>query len=784
MEDLELLLSKHPHFPFIAKILSEGMEYHYREGAELSESERLTELAGQIQRGNHKSVSQDADKVKGLLSKDVTHGFTIPLPIDCAPQIKGAMVQPLGVVKQLSVNAEGERVEKFRLTQDLSFSLDDKDCSVNGRVDLLRYPEMVYGWCLPRLLHLILALRTEHPNTAIFICKYDYSDAYRRVAHSPAATAQTIAIMDNIAYVSLRLTFGGSPNPPTWCAISEIVTDLANELIWCTDWDPDTTFSTMMSTTNPPKRMSPSIPFARARPMAVRLPSVTLGRADVFVDDIIHVFPDIPGALARYPHVVPLAMDLTSRVHSGTTEPIPRRPILSPEKLSAEGTPAELQQVLGWTVDTRRLTVGLPKTKFDMWTDDLKRIQHARRSSTELLATIEGRLEHTASVLPMARHFLTRLRAQKMSALASNTPYIKLSDEVIKDLRLWEQLLAKARQGISINLLTTRRPDIIGWSDACPFGMGGYNTAGRAWRLLIQPDSPIFGESRVNNILEYIAMTVNALASARDAHTTIAPCVLALGDNTSAIGWLYRSSRLHKPHHHVHLKVARHLAYELINSNCCLYSQHIAGSHNVVADLLSYDGGGRDKHHPIAYDSPNDAILTSRFHSSYATQITQNFMISPLPPDIELWLQHIMQTLESFVTDARSKRSSQPIGLGDAGAGTAESLDAPTTPHWSECHPQPDILSEKRLSSDSDTQPGTQMGTPSLVATVRARYYQGLSDKPSASWQRRIGSVAGRAPSTTRVHPKPSFPISSTYSNRFPNGILRRRNNAPSPPNF
>ena len=272
---------------------------------------------------------------------------------------------------------------------------------------------MVYGWCMPRLLHLISALRDEHPDTAIFICKYDYSDAYRRIAHSPKATAQTIAIMENIAYVSLRLTFGGSPNPPTWCAISEIVTDLANELIWCAEWEPDVTHSTMMPNTITPKRLSPSVPFVRARPMAVRLPSVALGRADVFVDDVIHVFPDTPGALDRYPHVVPLAMELTSRVHSGTTEPMPRRPILSPEKLAAEGAPAEIQQVLGWTVDTRRMTVGLPKAKFVTWTNDLKRVQKARRSSIELMATIEGRLEHTASVLPMARHFLTRLRAQK-----------------------------------------------------------------------------------------------------------------------------------------------------------------------------------------------------------------------------------------------------------------------------------------------------------------------------------------------------------------------------------
>ena len=72
-------------------------------------------------------------------------------------------------------------------------------------------------------------------------------------------------------------------------------------------------------------------------------------------------------------------------------------------------------------------------------------------------------------------------------------------------------------------------------------------------------------------------MTVNAIVSCRDVRNTphAAPCVLALCDNTSVIGWLYRSSRLTKPLHHIHLQVAWHLAHEIINHNCCLYSQHI-----------------------------------------------------------------------------------------------------------------------------------------------------------------------------------------------------------------
>jgi hypothetical protein len=70
------------------------------------------------------------------------------------------------------------------------------------------YAEMVYGWCLPRILHYVVALRTKHPTSAIFVAKYDYSDAYRRVAHSAQAAVQTIAVLPPLAYMS--------PAPDVW----------------------------------------------------------------------------------------------------------------------------------------------------------------------------------------------------------------------------------------------------------------------------------------------------------------------------------------------------------------------------------------------------------------------------------------------------------------------------------------------------------------------------------------------------------------------------------------
>ena len=75
-------------------------------------------------------------------------------------------------------------------------------------------------------MHYVVALRQPFQGRIILmISKCDYSNAYRLIAHSASAAVQTITIHGLLAYLLLRLTFSGSPNPPTWCVLSEIVKD-------------------------------------------------------------------------------------------------------------------------------------------------------------------------------------------------------------------------------------------------------------------------------------------------------------------------------------------------------------------------------------------------------------------------------------------------------------------------------------------------------------------------------------------------------------------------------
>ena len=102
---------------------------------------------------------------------------------------------------------------------------------MNNRIGMSRYPEMVYGWCLIRVIHFVVCLLEKFPRVPIHTAKFDYSDAYRRVSHAGKTAASTILVVASVAYVMLRLSFGGSSNPPTFCEFSEMLTDVANDLL-------------------------------------------------------------------------------------------------------------------------------------------------------------------------------------------------------------------------------------------------------------------------------------------------------------------------------------------------------------------------------------------------------------------------------------------------------------------------------------------------------------------------------------------------------------------------
>ena len=754
VSDLKRFLGQHPCFSNLSRMFTHGFEYHLTR--ELSEEERVAEMSAQLARGNHKSATESEADVQLLLEGDVHHGFVMPVWESALLQVKGCLLQPGGMVRQLSLKADGTRKVKNRFTHDLSYSINSEDASINARIDMSRYPDMVYGWCLHRILHYLAALRSKYPSEKIYLSKFDYSDAYKRISQSPKATASTVVRFGKIAYFCWRMVFGGSPNPAGFSCFSEMLTDLANEIAMST-YHPSMGGSDTIEPSHliPKETEDPTAPIVGAIRPALSVSTKLTSYRDCFIDDIIDCHLGTPANLERAPHIVPLAVQAMSRPHAGQdAEPVPRRPLLGPEKLEAEGRSAERQIVLGWEIRTRPFLISLPFDKHKAWRDDLDKVITSGSATQQETESMIGRLNHASFLIPLSRHFLNEIRSKCLSVPRRRGQHIRFTEEEVKDLTLWREFLDTARQGISINLLVLRTPTQIAWSDSCPFGLGGYTLKGKAWRIKIPKECAFYGDDSVNNVLELLGMAISVLLLLDEAKNDGErfPCLLVLGDNTSAISWLFKSGKVPRSSRYYPIvkSIARRIAIEVTKNQAQLCSQHIAGSMNTISDLLSFEGRCRQYVNPLTEDCPPDDVLTNRILIHHSQIVPIGFKIQRLPPEIESFAFSTLLTIGISWSRKGSHLTKETTDTGDGGELLSRIGDWATTPSSIQ---YPATKKDYYWLEDSSCHVERSTSTPdraNLLRSVRNQWYRRLFEMPLAAWHRRLGNVDGQAPSTSR----------------------------------
>ena len=139
------------------------------------------------------------------------------------------------------------------------------------------------------------------------------------------------------------------------------------------NWDPKVLFSPTQPVVPFPDFFDRDVPYAKARPMAVEIPTGSLGRGDCFLDDIIKVYLGLKEVIEKHAASAPLALFVSMRPLF-KKEHVPRKETLSLPKLQAEGTPSEMMVVLGWWFDLRRLLLRLPDDKFQNYSKEVQEI--------------------------------------------------------------------------------------------------------------------------------------------------------------------------------------------------------------------------------------------------------------------------------------------------------------------------------------------------------------------------------------------------------------------------
>ena len=95
-----------------------------------------------------------------------------------------------------------------------------------------------------------------------------------------------------------------------------------------------------------------------------------------------------------------------------------------------------------------------------------------------------------------------------------------------------------------MNGLVLRDPTCMAFSDSYPLGLGGFTQSGRSWRLKLNPALVAHGKDILDNVLELLGMAITLWLSLIECEELglVNELLLILGDSTSAISWIIRSS--------------------------------------------------------------------------------------------------------------------------------------------------------------------------------------------------------------------------------------------------
>ena len=689
-EVLQLLLGDLPNWHLIKKSLTTGSECPLQL---LDQAIIAEDFKRAIKKGN-KIREEHVEWINEKIKEEISRGWAIALPLRSWKYLKSAVFSPINAIEQETLTPSGDLVPKKRLVHNLSKCGAISNESVNSLTRRDELESVIYGQMHRRYIHHIVGCRLRHPSVPILQAKGDWSSAYKRkhAAWDAVRKSITSISLDDIPYLilSLRLTFGGAFCVPEWCQISEAATDT---LLNCKDWNQDELKSKWLDLLPPPLRLPSDIPFAQARSLMVNLPIEDRGKIDVFIDDMVGAILDLMGNDDRLMGAILLTIELLSRQYKHS--PLPRKDMINLDKLAAEGRLEERKIVLGWMYDTRRLLISLPTNKHVAWSKQVSDLIANPKTTHKKLSSLVGRLDHAVQVIPLARHFMERIRfAKEMTKDTPFRPYT-LNATCKADLQLMLEMLNKAHEGLSMNLLTYRKPNSIATVDACPRCLGGYTKRGRAWRIVLPPH--LLGRAHIN-LLEFLAAVVSIWIQILDGSATSEDCLLVMGDSTTAIGWLHKTrvktKEMDKFDFQARTNVARKLARLMINNDLLLYSQYFPGKFNVVADSLSRD-----------FDVPPQT-LASHLCSLFPTQLHPTFQLFPVPDEIISFVHSILLELPKKEQRLEAHRLSEihPGAIGNNtsfiwGSKTINSLmDLPSTNATPSSHPSQtidDILDEQ-----------------------------------------------------------------------------------------
>jgi hypothetical protein len=143
---LDPVLQGHPLWARDKKTLMHGAHLPVEP---IEEEPRLQDLLEAIEFGNHESA-KDGPKLLSIFGTEVEKGWQLTLPISALQHLPGAVIGPVGIVSQDSIDAFGHRLPKDRPIHDQSLSFGSGQ-PLNNRVIEDELTPCQYGFSAPSI---------------------------------------------------------------------------------------------------------------------------------------------------------------------------------------------------------------------------------------------------------------------------------------------------------------------------------------------------------------------------------------------------------------------------------------------------------------------------------------------------------------------------------------------------------------------------------------------------------------------------------------------------------
>ena len=493
------------------------------------------------------------------------------------------------------------------------------DTGLPGKEDI--NPKVYYATAFKRLLTWIWRERMEHPDREIYLSYDDIATAFHRVLYHPQIAIVYAMVFMEFLIIPTGLIFGAKNSPSMYmipgelrahiAAVAKVFDQVMTEL------------ASRVEIRHYPDFCGASIP--RAIPDNLHGPISEAGgdRHASFVDDT-----GMAGIAETIRYIINRSI-LGAYVIYGFPDESDSQPVINPEKFALLVT--YLLTYLGFNINAREMTCAWPLEKRQKLADMLDALWLDPTSDLKITPSRASRplglIRHGAPVSMLGVYHSLRLqhrlndvlsevqkgrfgrairsKKQKSRAFKEWWQHFDLGrdEECVLELQLLRKTLTDPKYNYvwtrPIGMVVSRQWTVKTEGDACYEGLGGLCRQLKfMWRLsredlkqmgflVYEGDEPKPGEPGMHiNLLEFLALIITLWLTLSLVKPGSQPVILATGDNTSALSWMYFASRTKKP---IVRRFARFCQAMLTYYpyHFALQKAHMKGEDNDTGDVLS-----------------------------------------------------------------------------------------------------------------------------------------------------------------------------------------------------